>query len=52
MNLWDWNYITFPFALGTIFCTHLFHYIWVNRIINKISSINIRTVLYLSCVSI
>ena len=19
MNLWDWNYITFPFALGTLF---------------------------------
>ena len=33
MNLWDWNYITFPFALELFFCTNLFHYIWngVNR---------------------
>ena len=49
MNLWDWNYITLHSHLlwELFFCTHLLHYIWVNRIINKISSINRRTVLYL-----
>ena len=47
MNLWIGITLHSHLLWELFFSTHLFHYIWVNRNINKIFSINIRTVLYL-----